>query len=117
MGGDEFGILLHADGMAAMSVARRLLEDLGEPVAVGARTLTANGSIGVASALPGQHASEPARRGGRRDVRGQGPGLAAGSWRSSPGCGTPARPADARAADAADGPPATVRAAALARLT
>ena len=58
MGGDEFGVLLHADERAALSVARRLLEGLAEPVDVGARSITALGSIGVASALPGQPASE-----------------------------------------------------------
>lgn len=58
MGGDEFGIVLHADERAATAIARRLLEGLGEPVEVGARTIVASGSIGVASAQPDQPGSE-----------------------------------------------------------
>jgi diguanylate cyclase (GGDEF)-like protein len=52
MGGDEFGILLHADERTAMGVARRLIDTLGDPVAVGGQVVEARGSIGVASGRP-----------------------------------------------------------------
>ena len=50
MGGDEFGILLHADANAAMTVAQREVAALAEPVTVGDRALRVSGSIGVATA-------------------------------------------------------------------
>jgi diguanylate cyclase (GGDEF)-like protein len=52
MGGDEFGILLHADERSAMGIARRLLDELGEPVNVGGQEVAARGSLGVASGRP-----------------------------------------------------------------
>jgi diguanylate cyclase (GGDEF)-like protein len=58
MGGDEFGILLHADERTAMAIARRLLEGLAEPVTVGGSEVSARGSIGVASARGSQTPSE-----------------------------------------------------------
>jgi diguanylate cyclase len=58
MGGDEFGILLRLDEARAMSIGRRLLDSLLEPVAVAGARVVARGSVGVAQArLPGGSAS------------------------------------------------------------
>ncbi len=53
LGGDEFGILLE-DSRApeALRVARRLLEDLREPVATGTDRLHLSASVGIATGCP-----------------------------------------------------------------
>jgi diguanylate cyclase (GGDEF)-like protein len=58
MGGDEFGILLRLDEGRALSVGRRILDGLLQPVAVAGARIVTRGSIGVAQAqLPGATAS------------------------------------------------------------
>ncbi len=51
LGGDEFGILLAGGGVeCARIVARRLLETLGKPVALGGKPVRVSVSIGIATA-------------------------------------------------------------------
>ena len=53
MGGDEFGIVLRSEPEVAERVARRILDSLAQPIAIGDHTVMTRGSIGVAAARPG----------------------------------------------------------------
>ncbi len=65
LGGDEFGVLLPElpDDEVAFSIARRLLEELGEPVSVEGLALDIAGSLGIAIfPTQGQNAESLLRR-------------------------------------------------------
>lgn len=55
LGGDEFAVLLTgADPEGAALRAERMLERLGQPIALGSRMMVTQGSIGIALGLPGE---------------------------------------------------------------
>jgi diguanylate cyclase (GGDEF)-like protein/PAS domain S-box-containing protein len=54
LGGDEFGLLLeNSDTAAALGLARRLLDDLRQPVRLGSREIRPTASIGIADTADG----------------------------------------------------------------
>ncbi len=59
VGGDEFAVLLdHTDGGAARDLAERILEALSTPIEVEDTVWVVRGSIGIATARPGETTTE-----------------------------------------------------------